>query len=427
MDDDDIEDSMSDARGRPGRGAPERRLVTGSGVVGRLKSGFPMLFPPPPPADLPAQLQLLLDLRRQRLRRFLIRAGLFVVLPSLLVLFYTSVIVTRRYVSTFQVTYQVYQPVTSLNGGLQTTTPSTNDAIDYGTVIDEYVSSQTLADKLDQQLNLRGYFSSQKIDWTSRLARDASEQQYFDYVSSHVSVSEGFGGYVTISVQAFDPDFTYKLAQTIDSDTNAMLDGITAQARTAEVKAAGDAMTEASTELNQANDALTAFRNAHGDLDPSQIATEIGTIEGTLDSELAGVRAQLAQAMANMQPNNSQIVQLNLQIQALQQQIDAERQRLASGNGQANYSNVVAQYQTLLSMQQLAMTNYQAAQQGLMAAKADAAREQFYVVDFVAPNRPDKPTSPDPLMNTAETFLACIVGYSIVNMLFAALRDQTGV
>jgi hypothetical protein len=40
---------------------------------------------------------------------------------------------------------------------------------------------------------------------------------------------------------------------------------------------------------------------------------------------------------------------------------------------------------------------------------------------------PDRPTAPDPLIDTGETFLVCIVGYSIVNLLYSALRDQTGV
>jgi capsular polysaccharide transport system permease protein len=426
-DEDDIEDELGEPRARPDRYGAQKRVAGGRGLVARLKSNMPALFPPPPPADLPGQLQLLLEMRTQRLRGFLIRAVFVVALPCLLVLIYTTLIATKRYVATFQVTYQVYQPVTSIGAGLQPTTPSSSDAIDYGTVIDEYVASPALAAELDRQLQLRAYYSSSKIDWTSRLARHATDEQYFSYYSGHVSVSEGFGGYVTISVQGFDPAFTLKLAQTIDADTNAMLDGIAAQARNAEVTAATAALGDASDQLDQANDALTAFRNQHGDLDPSQIATEIGTIEGALYGQMAAVKAQLAQAMANMQPNNSQIVQLNLQIQALQQQIDSERQRLASGDGQTNYSNVVADYQTLLSKQQLALTNYQAAQQGLMAAKADAAREQYYVVDFVAPTLPDRPTAPNPLIDTGETFLACIVGYSIVNLLYAALRDQTGV
>jgi capsular polysaccharide transport system permease protein len=423
------DDTESGAEGHK-RAKPGLRQLPGKrpgGLVARLKRGMPALFPAPPPAGMPEQLQLLLEMRHNRLRRFLLRAIIFMVVPTLLVLFYTGVIATPRYVSTFEVTYQVYQPTTTVGGGLVPVATSQSDAIDYGAVIYQYVQSQTLADKLDQQLHLRDYFSSDRIDWTSRLVKNATEPQYYGYYGNRVTVTEGFGGYLTISVQAFDAAFAQKLAQTINDDCNTMLDGITAQARQAEVQTAEAQFKDASTQLNQANQALTSFRNSHGDLDPSQIATELGTIEGTLEAQLASTKAELAQAQANMQPNNSQIVQLNLQVAAIQKEIDSERSRLAGDNDTANYSSTVADYQTLVSNQQLATTNYQAAQQALLAAQADATRKQNYVVDFIAPPLPDKPTAPNPWLSAGETLLACLIGYAIINLLFAALRDQTGV
>lgn len=422
--------TVSDDQTGGAGGQSDIRRLTGTRTrtwLARFKDRTPALFPKPPPAGMPEQLQLLLEMRTHRLRRFLWRAVIFVVLPALLVLFYTGVVASPRYVSSFQVTYQVYQPTTTVGGGLVPVATSQTDAIDYGELITEYVQSEALADQLDRQLHLRDYFSSGKIDWTSRLAKDASEEAYYSYYGSRISVSEGFGGYDTITVQAFDAAFAQKVALQINDDCNQMLDGITAQARAAEVTTATNQMTQATAQLNLANTALTTFRNAHGDLDPSQIASELGTIEGTLESQLATLKAQLAQAQANMQPNTTQIVQLNLQIAAVQKEIDSERQRLAGGNGDSTYSNTVADYQTLLSEQQLATTNYQSAQQALLAAQQDASRKQNYVVDFVSPTLPDKPTAPNPWLDTGETILACIVGYSIVNLLYAALRDQTGV
>jgi capsular polysaccharide transport system permease protein len=423
------DDHDTDADGRHRAASGPRRLPgkRAGGIVARLKRNLPALFPKPPPAGMPEQLQLLLEMRNDRLRRFLIRAIVFMVVPTLLVLFYTGVIATPRYVSTFEVTYQVYQPTTSVGGGLVPVATSQTDAIDYGAVIYQYVQSETLADKLDQQLHLRDYFSSDRIDWTSRLVKNATEPQYYGYYGNRVAVSEGFGGYLTITVQAFDAAFAQKLAQTINDDSNTMLDGITAQARQAEVQTALEQFNDAMTQLNQANQALTSFRNSHGDLDPSQIATELGTIEGTLESQLASTKAELAQAQANMQPNNSQIVQLNLQVAAIQKEIDSERARLAGADGTSNYSSTVADYETLVSNQQLATTNYQAAQQALLAARADATRKQNYVVDFVSPTLPDRPTAPNPWLSAGETLLACIIGYAVINLLYAALRDQTGV
>jgi len=421
-DDDDIEERR--ALPRPRRLDPETR----AGLIAKIRNAAPVLFPGTPPPDLPQQVQFLLRLRANRMRNFLLRTAIFVLLPTLLVWVYTALIATPRYVCSFEETYQVYQPATALSSGLVPSSVGTSveDSVDYGTVIYEYIKSEALALQLDRQLGLRTYFESPKIDWTSRLRKGATDAQYSAYYGKRVSVSEGFGGYITVVAQGFDPAFTLKLAQTINSDADAMLDGMTKQASDAEVKVATAQLQLASASLQAANTALTAFRNAHGDLDPSFIATQLGTIEGSLEAQLATVKAQLAQAQANMQPGAAQIVQLNLQAQAIEQQIESERLRLAGDNGQNNYADTVAQYDNLLTEQQQATSTFQAAQQGLVIARADAASKQNYVVDFVPPTLPDRPTMPDPLSSTLTAFLACLLIYGILNLLFTAFRDQSG-
>jgi capsular polysaccharide transport system permease protein len=304
---------------------------------------------------------------------------------------------------------------------------NTADSIDYGTLLYEYIRSSQLAEQIDRQMHLRDYYSSDRIDWFSRLGRDASQAKLLSYWQSRVSVSEGFGGYVTVSVEGYDPQFTMQLAQNIEKAADHMMDQLTAGPEAAAVIVATSQLAQANTALQAANNQLTAFRDTHGDFNPDFIAKELGTIIGALESQVANLRAQLIQDQANMQPGASQIVQLKLQIAGLESQIASERQRLAEQTGGTSYSDVVEQYQLLLSNQALATSIEQAAQQGLLVAEADAAQKQNYVVDFVPPYVPDQPTEPTPLIDAFETFLACLGLYGIGNLLFSAFRDQAGV
>jgi capsular polysaccharide transport system permease protein len=384
--------------------------------------------PPTLPTGTAHQVELLLAMRQNRLRRFLLRLGLFVALPTFIVWFYTALIATPRYVCNFEVTYQAYQPSSTLSGGLTQSILGTSvaDSIDYGTLIYEYIRSAALAEQVDKKLNLRQHFSSDKIDWFSRLGKNASQSAFLSYWLHHVSVSEGFGGYLTVEVQGFDPAFTLLLAQTINADADAMMDSLNVQARDDEIKSANVQLDIAGAALKNADDALTSFRNTHGDLDPNLMATQLATIVGTLESQLALLRAQLQQAQANLQPGASQIVQLNLQVNALEKQIASERQRLSDSTGQTSYSNTVVEYQDLLSNQQFANTTYQSSQQALVLALSDAASKQNYVVDFVPPILPSHPTMPNPLVSSFTVFLAFLSAYGIFNLLFAAFRDQSG-
>ncbi len=381
------------------------------------------------PGGAARQLELLLANREHQLRRFLLRFGLFVLLPCFVVWFYTMFIATPRYQCVYQITYQTYQPSTSLTSGLTQTTfgSSQMDSIDYGTILYEYVSSASLAEQVDKLLDLRAHYSDRNIDWFSRLSPNATQKQFLAYWQSRVQISEGFGGYLTLTVQGFDPQFTLKLAQTIDTLANTMIDQIEAPARNTEIDSAKHQLMLAASGLQAADDTLTAFRNANGDLDPSFIATQIGTIEAALDGQLATLKAQLNQDEANILPNSAIIVQLKLQIAALEQQIQAERTELANNNGQHDYSDTVAKYDDALANQLLASSTFQAAQQGLVLAQADAAQQQNYVVPFVPPILPDHPTAPDPLDDTFITFLACVGLYGIGNLLFSAFRDQAGI
>jgi capsular polysaccharide transport system permease protein len=362
-----------------------------------------------PPA-LGRQLEALLASRRQKLRQFGLRAAIFILLPTALVWFYTAVIATPGYVCTYEITYQSYQPSSTLSSTLIQSSFGTNtaDSIDYGTLLYEYIRSSQLAEQIDRQMHLRDYYSSDRIDWFSRLGRDASQAKL-------------------LSVEGYDPQFTMQLAQNIEKAADHMMDQLTAGPEAAAVIVATSQLAQANTALQAANNQLTAFRDTHGDFNPDFIAKELGTIIGALESQVANLRAQLIQDQANMQPGASQIVQLKLQIAGLESQIASERQRLAEQTGGTSYSDVVEQYQLLLSNQALATSIEQAAQQGLLVAEADAAQKQNYVVDFVPPYVPDQPTEPTPLIDAFETFLACLGLYGIGNLLFSAFRDQAGV
>jgi capsular polysaccharide transport system permease protein len=375
------------------------------------------------------QIELLLRMRSHRLRRFLLRFIIFVGLPTLAVLFYTTMIATPQYVCNFEITYQVYQPSTTLTGGLVPSIvgSSITDSVDYGTLLYEYIRSPTLATQINAQLNLREQFSKDHIDWFSRLKPHASDVDFLAFWRQHVSVSEGFGGFLMVSVQGFDPHSTLAIANAINLSSDNMIDSLTERARRAEVDVANGQLKQAEAELRQADTTLTAFRNAHGDLDPNFVATQLATVAGALEAQLATARAELAQAQGLMQPASPQVIQLKLQVAALQQQIDNERRRLANSSGQGTYSNTVAHYQALLLDQQFASDAYQAAQQSLSIAQADTARKQNYVVDFVSPVLPDKPSVPNPFTSSVTAFLICIVAYGIGNLLFSAFRDQTGV
>ncbi len=371
---------------------------------------------------------ILVTMRRNRRRRFFIQLGLIVGLPTLVTLIYMLFIASPRYNSEFQATYQTYRGSQSLASGVIQSFEGTSqsNSIDLGAILYEYIRSPALLNQLDRELHLREYFSSAAIDPLSRLSRTASNEAFLDYYRHHVTVTEGLGGYLTVDVQAFDPQLAIALARKIVSASDAMTDQITLRARSDEIKVAESEVAREEARVRQSRLALSQFQNVHGDIDPERAATQLSDVVGKLESDLAAAREQLAQAQHDLSPTSPIVMQLKTVVGSLQTQLSRERGRLAGGGGNTPYSVILQQYSQLQLEQEFAKNAYLAAQQGLAVARADASRKETYLIDFAPPRAPDRPS----FYFSAFRVLSVLIGTSVIfgfgNLLVGAFRDQAG-
>ena len=372
-------------------------------------------------------LQVLMETRRERRKSFFKRLALFCGVPTLLVFLYFTFFASTRYISEVEFTYQTYQPPTSLTSGIVQTVlgGSQGSTVDMSTILYEYLRSEALMTKLDKEVNLRGYYSDPKVDYFSRMSADASISTFLRYFRSYISVSEGQGGYLTVDVYAFDPDYAEKVAKAVVRDTDQMIDDMTARARQDEVNYAEAELKRAEDRLLKARLALTDFQNAHGDLNPQNSANQIGGIIGKIESDLSNERTAL-ESVKTLDRNSPQISAIKSRIAALELQLKSEQQRLANSAGTGTYSNLLNKYNALQIEQDFAKDAYSAAQQGLELAREDAARKQNYLIDFAPPYRPDSAGFLLILEYSVITLIISLVLFGIGSLVTGALRDQSG-
>lgn len=409
---------------------PEGRNLRPSEPMMPAEAMPPLAFP-----SMADYTTLLLERRRSRGRRVLLRFAVFILLPTALAFYYAYFYAAPRFVSTIQLTYQTYNPPTTLSGGLvQSVFGTSQSGQDYiGSILYEYLRSPALLKKLDDKLHLKAYYSSDKIDWPMRLSADASDETFLQYYNWHIAdVAEGLGGYLTVTVEAYDPQMTLALSQAIVGFTDEMLEGMSDRAKADEVKYAGDELKRQEDRVLKARQAMTAFQNLHGDINPPTVATQLGNIVGTLESDLATARAQLKDLLAYLSPDSIQVTQLKTKIAAYERQLQDQRTRLATNGGGIDptgmpYSKVLEEYTALQLENQFAQTAYLAAQQGLTVARANAARKQNYLVDFVPPQLPDRRTKWYPITIVLTVFIGSICIYALTSLVIGAFRDQAGV
>jgi capsular polysaccharide transport system permease protein len=384
---------------------------------------------------------------RQRRRSFLRRMAIFVLLPTLLTAAYVFLYASPRYVSEFQITYQSYdQPSSSssstlLAGVLGLSGLGAGGApVDMSRVLQSYLESDSVLRTVDKQLNLRAHYSDPKNDWLDRLSPGASEEDFLQYFSRRVTVDDMMGGYLVIDVEAFDPKFASAVATAMMQAADDMVEKLTIRARAEEVRAADVELKETQERLIKATVAVTNFRNEHRDFNPSTMASQLDTVVGGLETQLSQARAGLIRDRSYLSENSQRIVLEKSTIAALERQIEAEKHRLATtdgttrGAGSADgvephsvpYSKIIEAYTALELEQKFATDSYLSAKQAYDLARADANRKENYVESFVAPNLPQRSTSPDPWIYILSAFLISLILYAVGSLLVGSFREQAG-
>ena len=375
---------------------------------------------------------------RQR-RRVLTHLFVFIMLPTLISALYVGWYATPRFVSEFQILYHNNQKGAALagaaSGGLLSSIIGGSSTVDMTRVISSYLTSKAIISEIDPKVGVKTMFSRAGVDWLDRLAADAPMDKLQDYLKKRVAVYEENGGFIRVEVEAFSAAEAYNLAGALTQSVEKMVAEMYDRPKFETVEFARKELQRSETELNDATEAVTRFRELHADYDFSKSVGLLSGVVGGLQTQLADALSQIQSARTLMGSSAPQIAVLNARIDALRGQIQAEREKLASSKpkdgtttaANAPYSEVMAGYERLLHVQDFARQLMMSSRQAYEAAREDAARKDAYIVSFVPPNMPDRSTSPHFSTYIWTTFFASLTAYAVGSIMIGLVRDQTGI
>lgn len=385
-----------------------------------------------PKARVP-QVELMPMPKRVRRRRFgglLALSALIVIgIPSLIAVAYYGFWASRQYVTTFQ--FAVRGPSQAAAGRAGTSSmvgPSamTPDAF----VVTDYINSpQAIAD-VEKNLDLKAIFSKPDIDFYSRLSSAASAEQLAAYwakvVDAHYDL---ISGNVTVSVRAFTPQESLDLAKALTRASDQMFRRLNLQIQQDFVRIADDNLARAQQRLAAARDAMVAFREKSGLVEPERTSQSSSAIIDELRKQLVGFQAQYASIKA-VSPNAPTLTALSSQISALEKQI-AALDAQTSSRDQQNSSAVrsvtaeaLGKYQSLDLDRQFTEKEYMEALALRNQAYVMAQEKQSYLALFVEPALPQKSLYPDRPRAIATVVLAAIAAWFVGMLIAYAVRDH---
>ncbi|MBX9708358.1 MAG: chain-length determining protein [Caulobacteraceae bacterium] len=370
----------------------------------------------------------LLSFERERppwWRRVPIAAVLVVGLPTVLSAIYFLLIASPRYVSEAQfIVRNTGQSAPSTIGvALQGVgiAPTQTDAF----AVHEYIESRDALRELSRRYDIPAILGPRGVDAFSRYPRPWEER-------SNEGLHEGFQRFVTVGydsttgistlrVEAFRARDAQALTEALLAGGEQLVNRMNERSTADAVAQAQQAREEARARLAGAQQQLTAFRNREQMIDPQLAARESSQLIGTLQGQLAALRAERAQ-VASEAPNSPQLPTFDSRIRAYEAQVEAERARMAGSS--SSLAPMISVYEDLALARELADRELTQATAAVITAEQEARRQKLYLDRVVSPSLPDEPAQPRRWLSVLTVLISSLLIYGLGWLIWAGVREH---
>ncbi|GAA4005753.1 hypothetical protein GCM10022211_17620 [Sphingomonas humi] len=348
-----------------------------------------------------------------------------VVAPTLLAIVYFGLLASDVYVSQSQ--FVVRSPDKPAASGLGVILKSVgfSNAGEEIFIAQDYVRSRDALRSLNKDGAVAKAYGAPSVSIFDRyngFGWNGTFEDLYDFYKGMIGVEhDTTSSITTLKVKAFTAEDARRVNRQLLDLSEALVNRLNNRGQTDLLGNAQREAEEAELAARRASQALGAFRQRSGVVDPERQATVQFQLVSKLQDELIGARLQLQQLQA-LAPENPQIPLLRTRIAGLERQVDVETGRAAGS--QRSLSATAVQYQRLTLDREYADKRLAAALTSLQEARNEARRKQAYVERIVEANLPDEADEPRRLRSIFATFILGLVAYGILTMLFAGIREH---
>ena len=294
-------------------------------------------------------------------------------------------------------------------------------------ILNQFIISQDLVDRIDRKLDLRTMYSKPQNDPLGAFDPKGTIENLVDYWQRMVVINYDSGtGLMNLQVFAFDPLDAQNIAVAVLDESTATINALSATAQDDTTRYSKEALTAAEERLSKARLALTDFRVKNQIVDPSSdLASQSGIIN-TLNQQMAAAQIDLDLLTGTAAANDPRVAQLTRRIEVIANRIAEEQAKVGavSSATTSGYALLVSDYERLQVDNDFAQKAYLSALAAYDLAVTDAQHKTRYLATYVAPTLAEAPTAPNRPLNTALIALVGFLTWSILVLVYYALRDR---
>ncbi|KWF93575.1 lipopolysaccharide biosynthesis protein [Burkholderia diffusa] len=359
------------------------------------------------------------------LRKYRLPAA-FVVVPLLACGLYLSLISRDRFVSESQVLVKDSSRSISAGLNLQALLAGGGDATarDDAIVLRQYIESPDMLAKIDARLKLKDAFGHVGLDVFNRLSRDATREDVLRYYLRRVDVEvDDKAGMLTIRTQGMTPEYARAFNQALLSESESFLNELSHRISRNNMQFAREEVDRSYDEVKGARDAVIAFENKTGLVDPAASAEAGGRMVVEMEAKQAELEAELRNLQTFMNNDAPPVVAKRNALSALVAQISAEKAKLSSpGDGKMN--RTAAQYAELKSRLQFATDLYRVSLSSFEKSRIESAHKAKSLSVIVMPNLPEEAEYPRKLHILASLAVGLVLLFGVIRLAQSIIEDH---
>lgn len=291
-------------------------------------------------------------------------------------------------------------------------------------LIQDYLKSPDLLDKLDKELGLKSHYQSDQIDYFSRLSDNVSKEEFIEYYRNHLTLRlDDISGVLTIEFQAFDPAYGQRVVGLMLKESEGFINKLGHQVALEQLAFVEKEVDRAYQRVQDQKAKMLAFQNNHQLISPESTSTARLGVVSQIESELASQQAQLKQLQSYMKETAPGVISVKARVEALTEQLKQEKARL-TGTDKDAMNEVTASYMDVKTQATLAADLYKSGLISLEQARVEAYRKLKHLLVVSQPTLAEDAEYPRRFYNLATIGVLLCLLYGLIIMGLATLREH---
>ncbi|WP_439098216.1 capsule biosynthesis protein [Campylobacter devanensis] len=366
------------------------------------------------------------DLKQHKERLNRLDSFKTVIYIMIVVIFYYTFIAADRYVSNVSLSVKSTDGGSPVSlSGIESLVGVASSSTEDIKLLQEYIKSFDMLQKLDEKINLRSLYEKQKIDLFFRIYSSTSKESYLKYYRDRIHILfDDTTGLLNVAVEGFSPEDARNISAAILEECERFINEISHNIAREQLRFAQGELESAKQKYKDAKNELLAFQNEYGVFDPQSLAkTKAGFIT-EIELQISKKETELNTMRSYLNDNAPEIAALKAELRAHKEQLEKERRKVASNASQDKLNDVVAQFEALYLNLSFAEDVYKTAITAVETTRIEIGRKAKQVVVIQSPYVPDSAAYPKKMYNIITIFVILTLIFGVVRLVRAIIDEH---